>query len=112
MQKTMNLKGFVLIIGILLVVFLILNGIIGGGADEKENRKRELQIKLARLEEENKELLRQLDEAGSAESIAARAIREYSYVQPDAIRFEFTNPQALYAYSEAEIQIMMDELID
>ena len=112
MQRTMNLKGFVLIVGILLAVFLILNGVLGGSVNEKEQQRKELQVRLARLEEENKELVRRLNAAGSAEEIAARAIREYSYVKPDAIRFEFTNPEALYAYSEEEIQILMDELID
>ena len=38
------------------------------------------------------------------------AVRDYAYVQKDAIRFEYTNPEALYAYTEEELQILMDEM--
>ena len=112
MQRTMNLKGFFLIVGILLVVFLVLNGVLGNHGSEKDNARKALQMRLSKLEEENKELMRQLNSAGSAEEIAARAVKEYSYVKPDAIRFEFTNPEMLYAYSEEELNMLMDELID
>ena len=47
---------------------------------------------------------------GTEEYIMSSAVRDYSYVQKDAIRFEFTNPEVLYAYSEAELQILMDEM--
>ena len=40
------------------------------------------------------------------------AVKDYSYVKKDAIRFEYTNPEALYAYSEDELQILMDEMND
>ena len=40
------------------------------------------------------------------------AVRDYSYVRKDAIRFEFTNPEALYAYTDDELQILMDEMND
>ena len=40
------------------------------------------------------------------------AVKDYSYVKKDAIRFEFTNPEVLYAYSEEELQILMDEMND
>ena len=37
-------------------------------------------------------------------------MRNYSFVQKDAIRFEFTNPDAIYGYSEEELAILMDEI--
>ena len=40
------------------------------------------------------------------------AVKDYAYVRHDAIRFEFTNPEALYAYTEEELQILMDEMND
>ena len=40
----------------------------------------------------------------------ANAVKKYSYVKRDAIRFEYTNPEAIYAYSEKELQILMDEM--
>ena len=61
-----------------------------------------------------------ISEAGSLNKAAERlyvsqpsltsAVKEYAYVQKDAIRFEYTNPEALYAYTEEELQILMDEM--
>ena len=39
-------------------------------------------------------------------------MENYSYMNKDDIRFEFTNPEALYAYTEEEIRILMDEMVD
>ena len=49
---------------------------------------------------------------GTDEYIMSSAVKDYSYVKKDAIRFEFTNPEVLYAYSETELQILMDEMND
>ena len=58
----------------------------------------------------NKDLLNRLNMAGTDEYIMANAVKKYSYVKRDAIRFEYTNPEAIYAYSEQELQILMDEM--
>ena len=47
---------------------------------------------------------------GTDDYIMTSAVRDYAYVQKDAIRFEYTNPEALYAYTEEELQILMDEM--
>ena len=65
-----------------------------------------------KLEEEFKALNRELNVVGTDEYIMSSAVKDYSYVKKDSIRFEFTNPEALYAYSEAELQILMDEMND
>ena len=40
------------------------------------------------------------------------AMENYSYVQKDDIRFEYSNPEALYTYSEEELRILIDEMAD
>ena len=112
MDRTMNLKGFLLILGIMLLVFLVLHSVLRGTLNEKAEEEKLLRVKKTKLEEEFKSLNRQLNVVGTDEYIMSSAVRDYSYVKKDAIRFEFTNPEALYAYSEAELQILMDEMND
>ena len=68
--------------------------------------------KKTKLEEEFKRLNRELNVVGTDEYIMSSAVKDYAYVKKDAIRFEFTNPEVLYAYSETELQILMDEMND
>ena len=110
MYRSMNLKGFLLILAVMLAVFLILHSVLQGTLNEKAEEEKILRVKKTRLEEEYKSLNRQLNVVGTDEYIMSSAVRDYSYVKKDAIRFEFTNPEALYAYSEAELQILMDEM--
>jgi len=110
MSRTMTFKGFLLVLAVVLVVFLILHSVLKGNVDEQNRKQQELRVQLTRLEEENKELLAKLNMAGTDEYIMANAVKKYSYVKRDAIRFEYTNPEALYAYSEKEMQILMDEM--
>jgi len=112
MYRTMNLKGFFLILGIMLLVFLVLHSLLQGTVDEKTEKEKALRVKLTKLEEENKNLNTQLNVVGTDEYIMSSAVRDYSYVKKDAIRFEFTNPEALYAYTDEELQILMDEMSD
>ena len=110
MSRTMTFKGFALILGIALTVFLILHSVLKSNADEQRQKQQELRVQLTRLEEENKDLLSRLNMAGTDEYIMANAVRKYSYVRKDAIRFEYTNPEAIYAYTDQELQILMDEM--
>ena len=112
MYKTMNMKGFLLILGIMLLIFLILHSVLKSTVDEKAEKEKALRVQLTQLEEENKNLINRLDNVGTDEFIMSSAVRDYSYVRKDAIRFEFTNPEALYAYTDEELQILMDEMND
>ena len=112
MYRSMNLKGFLLILAVMLIIFLILHSILRGTLNEKAEEEKILRVKKTRLEEEYNRLNKQLTVVGTDEYIMSSAVRDYSYVKKDAIRFEFTNPEALYAYSEAELQILMDEMND
>ena len=110
MNRTMTFKGFLLILMIVLTVFFVLHTMLKNSADEQRQKQQELRVQLTRLEEENKELLNRLNLAGTDEYIMANAVRKYSYVKKDAIRFEYTNPEAIYAYTDQEMQILMDEM--
>lgn len=112
MYRSMNLKGFLLILGIMLVVFLVLHSMLRGAVNEKTEEEKLLRVQKTRLEEEYKTLSNQLNVVGTEEYIMSSAVRDYSYVRKDAIRFEFTNPEVLYAYTEDELQILMDEMND
>ena len=112
MYKSMNVKGFLLILGVMLLIFIVVHSVLKGNLNEKAEEERLLQIKKTKLEEEFKSLNKQLNVVGTDEYIMSSAVRDYSYVKKDAIRFEFTNPEVLYAYSEEELQILMDEMND
>ena len=112
MQRSMNLKGFLLLLGIMVAVFLILHSTLRSTVNEKAEEEKLLRVKKTKLEEEFKRLNRELNVVGTDEYIMSSAVKDYSYVRKDAIRFEFTNPEVLYAYSEAELQILMDEMND
>ena len=112
MDRTMNLKGFLLILGVMLLIFLVLHSVLRGTVNEKAEEEKILRVKKTKLEEEFKRLNRELNVVGTDEYIMSSAVKDYSYVKKDAIRFEFTNPEVLYAYSEAELQILMDEMND
>ena len=112
MYKSMNLKGFLLILGVMLLIFIILHSSLRGTVNEKAEEEKLLRVRKTRLEEEFKSLNKQLNVVGTDEYIMSSAVRDYSYVRKDAIRFEFTNPEVLYAYSESELQILMDEMND
>ena len=112
MYRSMNLKGFLLILGAMLLIFLVLHSVLRGTVNEKAEEEKLLRVQKTKLEEEYKKLNKQLNVVGTEEYIMSSAVRDYSYVKKDSIRFEFTNPDALYAYSEEELRILMDEMND
>ena len=112
MRKVMNLRGFLLILALLLAVFLIVHPILRGKYNEKAGEENALQARLLQLEDENRLLTGELEIVGTKDYIVTSAMENYSYINKDDIRFEFTNPEALYAYTEDEIRILMDEMAD
>jgi len=112
MYRSMNMKGFLLILGVMVLVFLALHSVLKGTINEKAEEEKRLRVQKTKLEEEFKRLNRELNVVGTDEYIMSSAVKDYSYVKKDAIRFEFTNPEVLYAYSEPELQILMDEMND
>ena len=112
MHRTMTVKGFLVILSVILAVFLCLHLIMKGDLSRKAEEEEALQLALAQLKEEEKDLKNQLSIVGTEEYIVSSARENYSFLKKDEIRFEFSNPEALYTYSEEELRILVDEMAD
>ena len=112
MQRTMNRKGFLLIAGVMLLVFLAFYLVLSNQLGQRREQENALRVSLTRLEETNKELNNRLSLVGTEDYIVSSAIENYSYVRKDDIRFEFSNPEALYTYTEEELKILVDEMAE
>ena len=112
MHRTMTVKGFLVILSVILAVFLCLHLIMKGDLSRKAEEEEALQLALAQLKEEEKDLKNQLSIVGTDSYIVSSARENYSFLKKDEIRFEFSNPEALYTYSEEELRILVDEMAD
>lgn len=112
MRKTMNYRTFAWTVGIILAVFLVLHLILSAQVREKQLQEENLRQTLIRLQEENTELDAQLQQVDSENYIVSSAMNNYAFMNKDDLRFQFTNPEALYAYTEEELSIMLDEMTD
>ncbi len=112
MHRTMTVRGFAVILSLILAVFLCLHLLMKGDLSRKAKQEEALRVALAELQEEEKDLKNQLSIVGTEDYIVSSAMENYSYVQKDDIRFEYSNPEALYTYSEEELRILIDEMAD
>ncbi len=112
MHRTMNMKGFLLIVLAMCAVFLTLYLVLRSRLDAKHEEENARRVVLTRLEEENRDMTTQLNLLGTEDYIVSSAMSNYSYMNKNDLRFEFTNPDALYAYTEEEMKILMDEISD
>ena len=112
MQRTMTIRGFIVILALILAVFLCLHLIMRGDLSRKAEQEAALQQALSKLQSEEKDLRNQLEIVGTEDYIVSSARENYSYLNKDDIRFEFSNPEALYTYSEEELRILVDEMAD
>ena len=112
MHRTKTVKGFLVILSVILAIFLCLHLIMKGDLSRKAEEEEALQLALAQLKEEEKDLKNQLSIVGTEEYIVSSARENYSFLKKDEIRFEFSNPEALYTYSEEELRILVDEMAD
>lgn len=112
MHRTMSVKGFIVILILILAVFMTLHLIMRGDLSRKTAEQNALQEKLAELREEEKDLKNQLSIVGTEDYIVSSAMGNYSYVNRNDIRFVFSNPEALYTYTEEELQILVDEMAE
>ena len=112
MQKTMNLRRFAWIAGSLAAAFLIAFLLLHHQLAESRQQENELRVSLTRLEEENKQMNAQLGQVGTEEFIVTSAMTNYAFMNKNDIRFQFTNPEALYAYTDEEMQIWLEEMAE
>ena len=112
MQSTINWRKFAWIVGILLGIFLVLFLLLHNSLKGTRQQESALQATLNRLGEQNKTMNEELNLVGTEDFIVTSARTNYSFMNKDDLRFQFTNPEALYAYTEEELKILMDEMAD
>ena len=112
MHRTMTVKGFIVILLLILAVFLCLHLLMRGDLTRKAEQEEVLRLTLAEKQEEEKDLKNQLSIVGTENYIVSSAMENYSYVRKDDIRFEFSNPEALYTDTEEELKILVDEMAE
>ena len=112
MQKAMTLKGFAVILALVLALFLALHLTMKGDLRRKAEQENALKLTLTRLQEEEKDLKNQLSIVGTEDYIVTSARENYSYVSANDIRFQFSNPEALYTYTAEELKILVDEMAE
>ena len=112
MKKTMNYKGFALLIGLILVIFFPLHFYLKDDVHRKQDMLKERQVVKSRLEEENLTLNTQLEFVGTSEYIGQSAIQNYGFISKNDIPFAFSNPEALDAYTVEELNIKAEEMAD
>ena len=56
MYRSMNLKGFLVILGVMLLIFLVLHSVLKGTVNQKAEEEKILRVKKTKLEEEFKRL--------------------------------------------------------
>lgn len=109
MRRTMNVKGLLIICGVILVVFLTVHLILQARLREKKAVKNETEMEMTALEAENAVLRKQLDYVKTDEYVIKNAKEALSFVNKNDIRFEFSNPEALASYTRDEMKRLMDE---
>ena len=112
MRKSMTIKGFIVIMTLILAVFLCLHLLMKGDLTRKAEQESVLRQALAKLQEEEKDLKNQLSIVGTEDYIVSSARENYSYVGREDIRFQYSNPEALYTYTEEELRTLVDEMAD
>lgn len=75
------------------------------------SREAALQQTITRLQNDQIALTNELAQVGTTSYIESRARTDYSYIKPGELRFEVVNPECLQGYTEAELQILMQEMI-
>jgi len=112
LHRTMNWKGLLIIVGVLLLLFAIFHGIMQNKLNTNKDKQTGLQITLTKEQGDNNELHARLTEVGTMDYIVKSARENYAFISKNEMRFEFDNPEALSNYTERELQILMEELID
>ena len=112
MRRTMTIRGFVVILSLILAMFLFLHLMMRGDLSRKAEQEEALRLALAELQEEEKDLKNQLSIVGTEDYIVSSARENYAFVGKDDIRFVYSNPEALYFYTEEELRILVDEMAD
>ena len=112
MQKTIRYRHFVRRFALLAAVFLVLYLVLANRLQGRQEEENALRMTLTRLEDENKSMEAELRLVDTEDYIVTSAMTNYAFMNKNDLRFEFTNPEALYAYTAEELKILMDEMAD
>ena len=112
MNERVNWRRFGWIAGAMTAVFLILFLILRGQVSESRKQQETLQLSLTQAESSNQEMNARLSLVGTEDYIVSSARTNYAFMNKEDLRFQFSNPEALYAYTEEELKILMDEMAD
>ena len=78
MQRTMTIRGFIVILALILAVFLCLHLIMRGDLSRKAEQEAALRQALSELQSEEKDLRNQLEIVGTEDYIVSSARENYS----------------------------------
>ena len=112
MKESMNYRKFLWILGGMAACFGILFWILSGQLGARRQEETNLATTLSRLTEENQAMETELKLVDTEDYIVSSAMTNYAFMNKNDLRFQFTNPGALYAYTEKELKILMDEMAD
>lgn len=111
-KGVMNWKGLFVLLGAVLAVFLIFHFIMQGALNNGKQKQSNLEVTLTQEEARNSGLHDELEQVGTTEYIIKNARENYAFVSRNELRFEYENPEALYAYTAEELQILMSEMAE
>ena len=112
MEKRMNWQGFAVLAALILTAFIAGTILIRGQLEKEKEKSTALQLALNQAYEVNTQLVSRLKLVDTAGYIENSARKDLNYIKPGELRFQFENPEALYAYSPQELEILMEELAE
>lgn len=109
MAKVMRWRQLILICGVVVVAFFVGQARLQAIGQETRDNQKNLQVSLTELQNRHNALEDELSQIGTESYIENRARTDYQFLKPGEKRFEVVNPEALYGYTEEEMQILLDE---
>lgn len=111
MQQTMRWSSLIIMMLVLFGIFFFFQNKISAKTLDLEEQETTLRVNLSSILDKNLSLQDEIANVGSEYYIESKARAEYQFVKPGELSFSFTNPAALYEYSEEEIAILQQEAI-
>jgi len=95
-----NIGWLFLAITLVFTIYIAASGRIKSERESLNQRESAQRLQLSRLETEKAALEKEIGLAGTDPYIENVARTQYGFLKPGEIRFEITNPEALYSQSE------------
>lgn len=108
--KVMSWTGWLLLLGIILVVGLVSHFVLQGILNDKTTQRNERDALRVQEQGELDQKKKEQDEFNSPDYIVKVARENYDLVNRDEIHFEFDHPENLRNYTPEELAIWMAEV--